>query len=471
MAIPLVLLHGYHSEGKTFDAWRKILDGRGFKVEDIFIGNYVTENNEINVDDIAEGFDRALRLRGMADKPFDIVVHSTGMLVLRAWLTAPGAVVKTPDGKVKKLRQSLLKHLIGLAPATNGSPVAPKGRSLLGRIFLGKHELGPDFLASGNLVLNNLELASKYTWDLAHKDLFVDPPFYDSEPETPYVFIFDGTSDLGDISKIFDSNDQLGTDGIVRWAGAPLNSRKIVLDFTRTPSNPDRFEWTDWVNVNLPLIPIAGVNHTQILSNPPAGLQDLVVAALGVNSSDAFKNFYEQARKTQVVIDGHAKIEPDPWQQFVVHAVDERGNGIDDFSIEVLLRDASNKDNPISTFEDEVHPYSLDKSFRCFHVRLKDAPLAQFSAPGNKVVVRFRASSGTDVISYEGFNTPNPAPRPAGQPAPEFVELDITSNALNPDKKLFFPFTTTFLEVRLNREPVPQESPLTDYEIFQFLAK
>jgi hypothetical protein len=471
MAIPLVLLHGYHSEGQTFDTWRAVLQKQGFNVQDIFIGNYVTENNEINVDDIAEGFDRALRQRGMADKPFDIVVHSTGMLVLRAWLTAPAAVVTTPDGKVKKLRQSLLKHLIGMAPATNGSPVAPKGRSLLGRIFFGKHELGPDFLASGNLVLNNLELASKYTWDLAHKDLFVEPPFYDNEPDTPYVFIFDGTNDLGDMSRIFDSHDQLGTDGIVRWAGASLNSRKIVLDFTRTPTKPDRFEWTDWVNVNLPLIPVAGVNHTQILSNPPAGLQDLVVAALGVNSADDFKNFYQKAKTTQVVIDGQKKIDTDPWQQFIVHAIDERGNGIIDYSIEVLLRDANNKDNPISAFEDDVHPYSLDKSFRSFHVRLNDAPIAQFSAPGNRVVVRFRASSGTDVISYEGFSTPNPAPRTAAQQAAQFVELDITSNVGDANKKLFYPFTTTFLEVRLNREPVPQESPLTDYEIFQFLSK
>ena len=59
-------------------------DKGGFNVQDIFVGNYVTENNEINVDDIAEGFDRALRSRGMADKPFDVVVHSTGMLVSRS---------------------------------------------------------------------------------------------------------------------------------------------------------------------------------------------------------------------------------------------------------------------------------------------------------------------------------------------------------------------------------------------------
>src|SRR5262249_1348684 len=203
--IPLVLLHGYHSEGAAYNVWRDVLTRAGFKIEDIFIGNYVTLNNEITVDDIAEGFDRALRARGMADQPFDIVVHSTGMLVLRSWLTAPGATN----------RQKLLKHLVALAPATNGSPVSTKGRSLLGRIFLGNHTLGPDFLNSGNLVLDDLELASKYTWDLAHKDLFGPKCLYDDSPDTPYVFIFDGTDDYGKLAEIFDKDDQLGTDGVV----------------------------------------------------------------------------------------------------------------------------------------------------------------------------------------------------------------------------------------------------------------
>lgn len=456
MAIPLVLLHGYHSEGQTFDTWRTILQNKGFNVQDIFIGNYVTENNEINVDDIAEGFDRALRSRGIAtapDKPFDVIVHSTGMLVLRSWLTAQGATS----------RQSLLKHLVAMAPATNGSPVAPKGRSLLGRVFFGKHELGPDFLNSGNLVLDNLELASEYTWDLAHKDLFGEKCFYDNSPNTPYVFTFDGTSDLGAFSKIIDDKDQLGADGIVRWAGASLNSRKITLDFTRTPENKDRLSWTGWTNVLLRLIPIAGVNHTQILSNPPDGLPDLVEAALKVASSDDLTSFYQRAAATPVVQRGQAVIDARPWQQFIVRAVDERGNGIDDYSIEVLLRDPNNRETTVSEFEKYVHPYSLDNSFRSFHVDLKAAQTADFMNPQNKIVVRFRASSGTDIIRYQGFGD--------SSSTDQYVDLDITSNVRNNDKQLFFASTTTFMEVRLNREPVPQESPLTDYEIFQFLSK
>ena len=451
MAIPLVLLHGYDSGSGAYATWNGILKAAGFVVENIFIGNYVTLNNEITVDDIAEGFDRALRARGMAGEPFDIIVHSTGMLVLRSWLTAPGA----------KNRQTLLKHLVALAPATNGSPVATKGRSLLGRIFLGNHTLGPDFLNSGNLVLDDLELASKYIWDLAHKDLFGPKCLYDNTPDTPYVFIFDGTDDYGKLAEIFDKDDQLGTDGVVRWAGASLNSQKITLDFTHYPANPERFKWSDSTNPKLPLIPIAGVHHNKILSAPPPGLQELVIKALHVGNADDLNNFYNDVEKTDVVQRGHAKIDPDPWQQFIVHAVDERGNGINDYSVEVLLRDPDGKETSISAFEKYVHPFGPDNSFRAFHVRLKDARPPGLGDAKNKIIVKIHASSGTGLLRYEGTEDTN------SSNGTEFVELDISGPVRNTDKKLFFEFTTTMLEIRLNREPVPLPDKL-NYEIFQF---
>ena len=284
---PLVLLHGYAAQANTFDKWKAILQGFGFNLQkDIFIGNYVTLNNEITVDDISEGFDRALRAKKIADQPFDIIVHSTGMLVLRAWLTAPNA----------EDRQQLLKHVIAFAPATFGSPLATKGRSLLGRIFLGNHQLGPDFLDSGNLVLNNLEIGSSYTWYLAHRDLFGSKAFYDANPDTPYVFVFDGTSDYGKLAAIFLENDQLGSDGVVRWAGVSLNSRKIILDLTRTPSDRGRLYWSDWTNIDIPLIPVAGVNHNQILSEPPDGLPELVLQALKVDSAASSPSFIKLRR-------------------------------------------------------------------------------------------------------------------------------------------------------------------------------
>src|SRR3982751_1899731 len=115
MARPLVMIHGYSSEGTAFNALRDALKRSHIDPIDIDICTYVSLNNEITIKDIAEGLDRAFRnhpqLKDDAQE-FDAIVHSTGMLVLRSWLTNYGAA----PGANPRLKR--LKHLIGLAPAT-----------------------------------------------------------------------------------------------------------------------------------------------------------------------------------------------------------------------------------------------------------------------------------------------------------------------------------------------------------------
>ena len=188
---PVVLIHGYSDEGKSFRVWRDALKGRGYAVEELPVCNYQSLTNEITIKDIAEGFGRALRTHARIDKdqPFDAIVHSTGMLVLRSWLTS------NPIGRKR------LKHLIGLAPATFGSPLAHKGRGFIGAIFKGNKVIGPDFLEAGDLILDGLELGSRFTWDLTHQDLLGPEPYYSKGPDTPYVFIFCGTESYGGIRQ------------------------------------------------------------------------------------------------------------------------------------------------------------------------------------------------------------------------------------------------------------------------------
>ena len=115
MARPLVLIHGYSAEGTAFGALHAALQKKGINPTDISVCNYVSLNNEITIKDIAEGLDRAFRKHQVLlneDQEFDAIVHSTGMLVLRSWLTNYGAAV----GANRRLAR--LKHLIGLAPAT-----------------------------------------------------------------------------------------------------------------------------------------------------------------------------------------------------------------------------------------------------------------------------------------------------------------------------------------------------------------
>jgi triacylglycerol esterase/lipase EstA (alpha/beta hydrolase family) len=141
MARPLVLIHGYSAEGTAFDPLHEALQKKGVNVTDINICTYVSLNNEITIKDIAEGLDRAFRNRQVLrdeDQEFDAIVHSTGMLVLRSWLTNYEAAVRA------NRRLARLKHLIGLAPATWGSPQAHKGRTWLGALVKGNRQLGYD---------------------------------------------------------------------------------------------------------------------------------------------------------------------------------------------------------------------------------------------------------------------------------------------------------------------------------------
>src|SRR5438270_1083323 len=294
MSRPIVLIHGYSAEGLDFKRICEELEVRKIPAIDINVANYVSLNNEITIKDIAEGLDRALRNNPRLNEgqPFDAIVHSTGILVIRSWLTNYGAV-KTHNDRLKRL-----KHLIGLAPATWGSPQAHKGRTWIGALVKGDREPGPDFLNAGDNVLDGLELGSRFTWDLAHLDLLGDPPCYDAGPDTPYICIFIGNKPYTGISSIA---NEPGTDGTVRWAGCGLNTRKISIDLTRTPIGVDgqptsRVSITPWAErVDIPMLAVDNRNHATLVSDPDKNMMDLIVDFLDVENDQAYGNWLKRA--------------------------------------------------------------------------------------------------------------------------------------------------------------------------------
>ena len=436
---PIVLIHGYSDDGASFKVWERILGQRGYDVAMIHACSYRSLTNEVTIKDIAEGFDRALRIRtGLSDdEPFDAIVHSTGMLVIRSWLTAYAG------------RRDRLKHLIGLAPATFGSPLAHKGRSWLGALFKGNRHIGPDFMEAGDKILDELELASRFTWDLAHLDLLGDETFYGPTRRTPYVFIFCGNRGYGGLGQLL---DEPGSDGAVRWAACPLNTRKIILDLTVDPQREDsagRVTVADWKNVDIPLISIDGKNHGTILSEPGDDLVDLVDSALQVSSAASFSQWIDDATKRSQA----ARARIDEWQQFVVRVTDERGDPVPDYNIQLFRRGSGTTvDNSIHQFAVDVHTYKSDSSLRCFHVRLADLDYSKLP----NLWIRVMASSGSQLVGYNGFGGEKDSSLPAVARETKWDgTLDISSLSDDTGIKFFYPFTTTLIELRLNREPLP----------------
>ena len=468
LARPLVLIHGYSDEGQAFLPLRDALAQRGFPLTNINICSYVTLNNEISIKDIAEGLERAFRnhpvLGKSPDFEFDAIVHSTGMLVLRSWLTNYGL----RSSENTRLRR--LKHLIGLAPATWGSPQAHKGRTWLGALVKGdKNPIGPDFLNAGDRVLEGLELGSSFTWDLAHVDLLGKEPYYDHGANTPFVAVFIGNEPYSGLTSV--ANDP-GTDGTVRWAGCALNTRKIRIDLTRMPTDPDGARvpidangiarQRAWISqfadnrLDVPMIPVDGRNHGTIIHSPEPGMVDLIAGFLKVG--DAGSETYDAwlGGATTYGKKGLAKmlVNPDTgffgrlfgaadglegWQQFVVHAKDERGDPVTDYMVEVI------KDGEIfKPMYTEVHAYGPDASYRCFHIHLPKG----ITDPGLKLRARIHASTGTELMAYQGYNQEKQQLTASSEP----IELDLDLGGAG---TLFHPFTTTLIEIVLNREPLP----------------
>lgn len=440
MRRPLVLVHGYSDSHAGFRRWADLLSAGERPVSPIHIGRYVSLSNEVTLKDVAEGFDRALRLEADLgpDDEFDALVHSTGMLVVRSWLNSYS------EGEA---RRSRLKHLVALAPATNGSPLAHKGRSWLGSVFKGSKQPGPDFMEAGDEILYGLELASGFTWDLAHDDLLGADARFRPGPETPYVFTFCGSRPYALLKRLAVRNP--GSDGAVRFAGCALNSRKVGIDLRVAPGSSEEpsIAVTDWNNQHHPLILVRGKNHGTIMGSPPAELVGWVRRALDVETEEEFREWNAGA----VEWSAETRAATPRWQQFVIRVVDERGDPVPDWNARLFVgKDGRN----LREFALDVHTYGRDTSLRCFHVNLDRLGYQRLSS----LVLRLIATAGSRLVAYHGAGSDRITPDgTALDPAGKWDAAIDLSAYLGRDAgfRLFYPFTTTFIEICLNREPMP----------------
>jgi pimeloyl-ACP methyl ester carboxylesterase len=457
---PVVFVHGYSDSGRSWGPWREILRRR-LGIDDVLMRtcSYVSLDNQITIKDIAEAFDRALGVQGglAPAECFDAVVHSTGILVVRAWLAADPA------------RTKRLKRLIAFAPATFGSPLAKKGRSWLGAVFKGNKHLGPDFLEAGDEILLELELAGEFTWRLADEDLFASTPRYDAGTETPYVFVFCGTGTYTGLRKIA---DKPGTDGTVRRSGCGMNVRAIALDLTETGmvarrqsptlataaglTPAQRIIVNKWVNVSIPVHLVGDpqkgedVNHATILSDPVPELVELVVDAFDMTDPTTAPGGSPAAGYDEWLAKADAKGRfkrlPQQYQQFIIHAVDERGDPITDYNLQLFRSDGTQA--RIVEFDAEVDVYSGDNSYRCFHVDVAEL-LPLDGQPPAGLTINIVASSGTIYVAYLGYGC-----EAQTEPGSWDASLEISGAALAAIE-FFRPYTTTMIRLYIERQVLP----------------
>src|SRR3989344_1494069 len=168
---PLVIIHGWSDDARSFRKLAHALEKElNRTAQQINLADYVSMDDEVTYDDLVAAMMKAWQDRSLPQtlKSVDVVVHSTGGLIIRHWLI-----------KYFKPDQAPIDHLVMLAPANFGSPLAHKGQSFYGRIIKGFNS--KKIFQVGKKLLEGLEVGSEYTWNLAMQDRFDDAIFYDTD--------------------------------------------------------------------------------------------------------------------------------------------------------------------------------------------------------------------------------------------------------------------------------------------------
>ena len=270
---PLIIIHGWSDAASSFQGLANHIAEAGQRdIHLINLANYISMDDSIFMDDLVVCLQRAWQRHNLPLDPFsvDVIVHSTGALIIRDWITRYFTPTTVP-----------IKHLLMLAPANFGSPLAQKGRALIGRIIEGMHSR--KLFETGSHILKALEIASPYTWQLAQKDRFGRYNFYG--PGRILCTVLVGNQGYSGIRA---AANEPGTDGTVRLSTANMNASQLEVDFHLDPSKPYyRFKKSRGITA---FAVMAGENHSTIAGKEggPINQQTLphILQSLAVTDDD-----------------------------------------------------------------------------------------------------------------------------------------------------------------------------------------
>lgn len=460
MAKKLLIVHGY-SDGRTsFNALGDFLIQRKvYASENVFYLNYSSMDDEATFHDFADKLDADYCDRFNGER-LDVVCHSTGSLVVRAWLALRAA--RAARRGQRKTVTCPVDRLVCLAPANFGSDLAGLGQSFLGKFratFFNKNSHKGDFGESGKVVLQGLEPASPFQWDLSFNyDLHSDRTFF-AKSENPdqvcYPFVLAaGEAYTGLEAKFLEPRGRIGTDGTVRIAGTSLNTRACTLDF-----RPEGAVIQWWQEYKFPCIPFAifaGVNHGSIVdgSRPEYGDENhpgAVIEAV-LKDQNTPQTYTDWCERFDNISEENFKALPAErqvkFQQFFFRVQDDVDQVVEDYNIDFHVEGPDGEPHEALTvqfdndFQSHITTHSTTRSHRvfmmdCTHIESFGAKLAEQKA---RLVLEITGVSPLPDVRYvtSRFVAYDPAALRDGEPS------------------LLFPNTTTLINVALNRMQTPR---------------
>lgn len=435
MARPLVIIHGWSDDYKSFKRLGKKLADKEIvsSVEHIKLGDYVSLDDDVTFDDLVNALQNAWERQNLPTTAgsVDCIVHSTGGLIIRDWIESHYEPDNVP-----------IKHLLMLAPANFGSPLAHKGRSFIGRVVKGWKS--DKMFETGARILKGLELASPYSWQLAMRDRFGSKVYFNSGKVLCTVLV--GNTGYTGISAAANEN---GTDGTVRVSTANLNCAFLDIDFTTDPFNPTYSLKNSRGKTAFAVLD--GENHSTIAAKdrgPKSPLaMDFIIEALTVTDGK-FDDFRNRLNKhTREVM--KSTIDDDykhGYQNTVFLVEDQFGNHIQDYFLEFYVDDED--DNWFTgMFQRQairkVHNYVDDTAYRSVYVDCSTLH-RQIDKVKEKLELSLTATPELSRNGNVGYRT--------------FTDADIGSIKLDTKqvRKLFVQNRTLLVRICLKREQSPQ---------------
>jgi len=226
MSQKIVIVHGWSDHSGSFENLARHIEAKlNIQTEVISLCDWLSLDDDVTFKDLVAAFDKEWDFKELprSGRSVDVILHSTGSLLLRDWLLTKFGSKPKEDLPIKRLVQ--------LAPANFGSPLAHMGRSVLGRarvgfqVARGKKKKEVEHLMEafepGQELLKGLELGSAYTWSLAESDCFgKQAEWYGKGGILSTILI----GNEGTQMFVKDFN---GSDGTVRTSNANLNAKRI----------------------------------------------------------------------------------------------------------------------------------------------------------------------------------------------------------------------------------------------------
>ncbi len=454
MASQVLIVHGYSDGSTSFTALGEYLVGSGvYQPGRVFYLDYSSMDDDATFRDFADKLDTDYRTR-FAGERIDVVCHSTGSLVVRAWL----ALHQQRTRRRGLAEPCPVDRLVCFAPANFGSDLAKLGQSFLGKFrstFFNSRSHDGDFMESGAAVLQGLEPASPFQWELSWQhDLHGEHSYFsDARPESQrcYAFVLAAGEAYGGVqAKVIKQRAMPGTDGTVRIAGTSLNSRACSLDFRA--SGP-ALVW--WKNDRFPQMPFAvfsGVNHGSIIDPSGPGFADATgpggVAARVLReptTSDGYRRWAVDFEA--LTAEHHARLPVErqtAFQQFFFKVRDDIDQDVSDYFVDFHVVGPSGLPHAALTeqfdqlFETKVHVHSASKSHRVFWMNCGQLATfhAALRAAGARLMLEISGRSALPDVRYD---------------VSTFVAFDPAASVREGDPVLLAPHTTTLVDVILNR--------------------